>query len=114
MIKNLSSKYSRNFLIMLKNAADALITVSKRAIQKTVEATGDLIGNKIVDKIRLSKPSPQNNSETNEEEILRERCISPEKKTRNYSWSKINKIIIFNSAISRNKSPVGQYKKWTI
>ena len=27
-------------------------TTSKRVIQKTVEATGDLIGNKIADKIR--------------------------------------------------------------
>ena len=38
-----------------------------------------VIGNKIADKIlRVSKSSKQNNSETNEEEILRERYISPE------------------------------------
>ena len=43
-------------------------------IKKTAEATGDLIGNKIADKIkRVSKTSPKNNSETEEEEILRER-----------------------------------------
>ena len=30
---------------------DAIKTASKRAIQKTAEATGDLIGNKIVYKI---------------------------------------------------------------
>ena len=48
-------------------------------IRKTTEATGDLIGNKIADKItRASKTSPKNNLETNEEEILRERYISPE------------------------------------
>ena len=36
-------------------------------LKKTFEATGDSIGNKIVDKItRVSKNSPQNNSETNE------------------------------------------------
>ena len=56
---------------MLKQSAtDALKTTSKRAIQKTAEATGDLIGNKIVDKITMvSKCSPQNNSEANEKEI---------------------------------------------
>ena len=54
-------------------------TSSKRVIQKTVEATGDLIGNEIADKMtRVSKTSPQNNSETNEEEMLGEKYISPE------------------------------------
>ena len=38
-----------------------------------------MIGNKIADKItKASKTSPKNNSETNEEEILRERFIPPE------------------------------------
>ena len=42
----------KNFLIVLKKSAtDAIKTDSKRAIQKTAEATGDLIGNKIADKI---------------------------------------------------------------
>ena len=39
-----------------------------------------LIGNEIADKItRVSKTSPKNNSETNVEEILRERYISPDR-----------------------------------
>ena len=63
---------------------DALKTTSKIAIQKTAEATGDLIGNIIADRItRGSKTSPKNNSETNEEEILREIYIS-RTKTKNY------------------------------
>ena len=63
---------------------DALKTTSKIAIQKTAEATGDLIGNIIADRItRGSKISPKNNSETNEEEILREIYIS-RTKTKNY------------------------------
>ena len=46
--KNLSSKYSQKILDHAKHSAtDALKTVSKRAIQKTGEATSDLIGNKI-------------------------------------------------------------------
>ena len=52
-------------------------------IRKTAEATGDLIGNKIADKItRASKTSTKNNSETNEEEILRERYISPKRRSK--------------------------------
>ena len=43
------------------------------------ESTGDLIGNKIGDKItRVSKTSPKNNSETNEEETRTAKYISPE------------------------------------
>ena len=42
----------KRFLIMLKQSAtDALKTVSKRAFQKTVEAAGYLIGNKVANKI---------------------------------------------------------------
>ena len=43
---------------------------------KTAEATDNLIGNKIADRItKVLKTSPKNNSETNEEEILWERFI---------------------------------------
>ena len=48
-------------------------TASKRAIQKTAEATSDLTGNTIGDKTtRVSKISPKKSSETNEKKILRE------------------------------------------
>ena len=49
----------KNFLIQLKKSTtDAIKIASKRAVQKTAEATGDLIGNKIADKIvSLSKKS---------------------------------------------------------
>ena len=44
-----------------------------------MEATGDLIANKIADKImRVSKTSPKKNLETNEEKILREIFIPSE------------------------------------
>ena len=77
--KNLSSKYNQKLLDHAKQSAtDALQTSSKRVIQKKVEATGDLIGNKIADKFtRVSKSSPQNNLETNEE-MLEGKYISPE------------------------------------
>ena len=78
--KNLSSRYSEKLLDYAKQSAvDALKTDSKREIQKIVESTGDLIGNKIADEItRVSKTSPKNNSETNEKELLRERFIPSE------------------------------------
>ena len=78
--KSLSSKYSQKLFDRAKRSAtDPLKTASKGAIQKTAEATGDLSGNKIGDKItKVSKTSPKNNLETNEEEMLREKFISPE------------------------------------
>ena len=52
MGKHLSSKYSQKPLDSAKKStADAIKTASKREIQKTAEATVDLVGNKIADKI---------------------------------------------------------------
>ena len=67
--KNLRSKYSEKFLDHAKKSAiNTFKTVSKTGIQTTTEATDDLIGNKIVDKTtKVSKTSPQNNSEINAE-----------------------------------------------
>ena len=52
MGKNLSNKRGQKLLDSAKKSTtDAIKTASKRAIQKTAEATGDLIGNTIADKI---------------------------------------------------------------
>ena len=52
MAKNLSNKYSHKLLDSAKKStANAIKTASKIAIQKTAEATGDLIGNETADKI---------------------------------------------------------------
>ena len=52
MCKNLSNKYGQKLLDSAeKSTTDAVKTASKRTIQKLAEATGDLIGNKITDKI---------------------------------------------------------------
>ena len=59
-----------------------------KLLQKTAEPTCGLIGNKIADKItRASKTSPKNNLETNEEEILKEKYISPESKKKRSSMT---------------------------
>ena len=72
----------KNFLTVQKSTTDTIKTASKRAIQKTAEATGGLIGNKITDKMTsVSKKSknPQNNKANDESEVPKERYISPEK-----------------------------------
>ena len=57
--KNLSGKYNQELLDHAKQfAIDALKTISKRAIKKTAETTGDLTltGNKITNRImKVSK-----------------------------------------------------------
>ena len=67
-----------------KSITDAVKTSSKRAIQKTAEATGDLNGNKIADKITSvsKKSSKKSHSEElhsqnkDELELPKERYIS--------------------------------------
>ena len=50
--KNLNNKYGQKLVdTAKKSATDALKIASKRAIQKTAEATGDLVGNTISNKI---------------------------------------------------------------
>ena len=89
--KNISNKYNQRLVDSAKKfAVDAIETASKRAIQKTAEATGDLIGNKIADKITItskksltklhSKELPSNEANN---EIPKERYIST-RKTTNY------------------------------
>ena len=77
--KSWNCKYNQKLLDNAKQSATgAFKTSSRKVIQKTAEATSDLIGNKIADKIiRASKTSPKNNLQTNEE-ILREKRIFQE------------------------------------
>ena len=85
--KNMSNKYSQKLLDSAKKSTtDVIETASKRAIQKTSETTGDLIGNKVADKITsVSKKSPKklHSQNENEIEIPKERYISPEKRQKN-------------------------------
>ena len=60
MGKKLSYKYSQKLLDSAKKSTtDSIKTASKRAIQKTAEATDDFIGNKIADKITSISKSPK-------------------------------------------------------
>ena len=85
----MSGKYSQKLIDHAKQSAtDALKTTSKKVIQKTADATGDLIGNKMAHRITyVSKNSQQNYYEkvTNEHdrEIPKQRYIS-KRKIENY------------------------------
>ena len=62
-----------------KTEIDAAKTASKRVAQKTAETKGDLIGNKIVDKINSVGESKEK-EKTKKTEIIH---IPPEKKATN-------------------------------
>ena len=89
--KNLSNKYGQKFLDGAKKSkADAIKTTSKRAIQKTAEATGDLIGNKIdVKTTSVSKNSP---TELHSKELQNDGMEAQKKKDK-YLQKKDNKLL---------------------
>ena len=89
MGKSLSNRYGQKLFDSAKKSTTGEIkTASKRAIQKTAEATDDLIGNKIADKIapvsnKKSTKELHNNDKTEEDvEITthKKRYISPEER----------------------------------
>ena len=86
MGKGLSNKYGQKLLDSAKKSTtDAIKTASKRAIKKTAEGTGDLIGNKIADK-SVSKKKPAKellNNNDEDVEIIRN----------NYLQKKGNKLL---------------------
>ena len=85
MGKSLSNRYGQKLLDSAKKSkTDAIKTASERVIQKTTEATSDVIGNKIADKITsVSKKTSNNNNNNNEDVELathKKRYISAEER----------------------------------
>ena len=89
MGKSLSDKYGQKLLDSVKKyIADAIKAASKRTIQKTAEATGDFIGNKIAAKItsvskkKFTKELPNDETKEKNVEITthKERYISPKER----------------------------------
>ena len=85
--KSLSNKFGQKLLDSTKKSpTDARKTASKKAIQKMAEATGDLIGNKIADKItsiskKSTKELPNDETEVDVERATpKKRYISPEER----------------------------------
>ena len=79
--KNVSGKYGQKLCDHgEKSVPDALKTSSKRDIQKTAEATSDLIGNKIANKITKLSKNWETDTNTHDKEIHKERYIFPEER----------------------------------
>ena len=83
--KSMSNKYGKKLVnTAKKSATDATKIASKRAIQKTAEATGDFVDNKIADKITsVSKKSTKKLPTIDEDAELtthKKRYISPEER----------------------------------
>ena len=104
----MSGKYSKKLLYHAKQSAtDTFKTASRRAIQKTAEANGDLTLNKIANALAKSydskitgdsKSSHRNNSETvtneHNKEIPKERYISPKERQEIIDDLRVNSIVI--------------------
>ena len=79
--KTFGNKFGKTLIgTATKPGIDAAKTASKRVVQKFAEATGDLIGNKIVDKTTsIGKPKEKEKETKEIEEIY----IPPEKRQQN-------------------------------
>ena len=76
--RNLNNKYGQKIIDSTKKSStDAFKIASKRAIQKTAKATGDLIGNKIADKVTSYSKKPVHDVSN---EIPKERYTSPQER----------------------------------
>ena len=75
--KKFGDKYSKKLMdTATKTGIDVTKTASKRVVQKIAQATGDLIGKKIADKITSIGKSKEREKINNPEEIY----IPPEKR----------------------------------
>ena len=121
--KHFSDKYGQKLLDSAKKSrTDAIKTASKRAIQKRAEATGDLIGNEIADKIiSVSKKSPtelhsmelhSKDLQNDEMEAPKTRYISLEE--RQQITDELRLLQQNNNGISKNSKFVRQRVKSTI
>ena len=76
-VKKIDDKYGKKLMdTATKTEIDVAKTTSKRVVQKTAEATVDLIGNKIADKIALPGKTKSKEKEDERQEIY----IPPEKR----------------------------------
>ena len=79
--KTLSSKYGQKVIDHSKKSAiNALKNFSKRVIQKTAEANGDLIGNKIANKITKLSKNSETVTNVHGKEMPTERYVFPEER----------------------------------
>ena len=89
--RSMSNKYGKNFVdTAKKSATDAIKTASRRAIQKTAEATGDLVGNKTADNITSASKKSIKKLPTTDEDVE----LTTHKKRYIYHQKKDNKLLM--------------------
>ena len=89
-----------------KTRIDDAKSAYKRAVQKTVEATGDLTGNKIAD-----KTTSVGKTKSKDKEISKTRNLHTiRKKASNYWWLKIV-LTLYKNGIPKNCKP-SRYNIW--
>ena len=107
MGKSLSNKYGQKLPgSAKKSTTDAIKSASKRAIQKTAEATGDSIGNKTADKITSVSKKSAKESSNHEAEVdkSKKKYISPEERQQIIDELRLE----CNNGISKNSKFVRQ------
>ena len=76
----MNNKYGQKLIGTAKRSTtDAIKTASKRATQKTAEATGDLIGNKIAEDVELTTYKKRYISPEERKQIIDELRLVPKK-----------------------------------
>ena len=82
--RNFGNKYGKKLTdAAIKTGKDFAKIAGKKIVHKSAEATGDLIGNKIADKITSASKNPHNEEiQSNEvnNEMPKERYISPKER----------------------------------
>ena len=74
----MNNKYGQKLIDTAKRSTtDAIKTASKRATQKTAEATGDLIGNKIAEDVELTTYKKRYISPEERKQIIDELRLVP-------------------------------------
>ena len=78
---NFNSKYGKKLTdTAIKTGKDFATIAGKKIVYKSEEATGDLIGNKIADKITAKSSKKSYNEEIHSDEVNNERYISPKER----------------------------------
>ena len=94
-VKNLSDKYCQKLLDSAKKSTKGAIkTASKREIQKTAEATGDLIGNKNADKTTSVLKKLLKNYKTTKQKQIQTEPVQRSYQKKIYLQKKNNKLLM--------------------
>ena len=108
--RNFSDKYSKSLMDKGIDVSKTFAkTAGKKILKETAKATRDLIGNKIADKITSASKKSQSDEVNNE--IPKERYISPNKRQGIIDELKLT---LYNNGIPKNSKSNRRHTKSTI